>query len=434
MVRPETDRRVCDDAGPPHRSEGHDGGRGAGRLRREDDHRVQTRGNGRNALGEFDDYQPCAEGTMVKKGDVLCFLDSSRYDESLRLQEIYLGEVRADYTKAELDLQVAKLAVVEYREGLMQQSLTSLKGEIALMRADHQAHRRPAPLGARDAEEGVSLKGAGLDRGVQRRTRRTQPQDERDGAADVRGLDSAKDLKVLEAGVLMAQSIYNYQTSRLAQAEEELQFLKEQVDSCTIKAPHDGFLVYYTYPQAPDFRIKEGITVWRTQKLFYLPDLDRMEVVASLHETVVKDVQPGMKARVTVEGLPGRMMEGTVASVASMPTQVWYSDAKYFESTIKLDNVTAGLKPGMTASVELLVDKKDVLVIPNEALTVDENLHVCYVAREGELLRRQLKIGQSTSNLVEVTEGLEENEAVVLDPASVSVDILQEAVTDVPHG
>ena len=78
------------------------------------------------------------EGTVIKKGDVLCSLDSSRYDESLRLQEIHVGQVRADLKKAELDHQVAKLAVVEYREGLMQESLTALKGEIALLRADHE--------------------------------------------------------------------------------------------------------------------------------------------------------------------------------------------------------------------------------------------------------------------------------------------------------
>ena len=234
-----------------------------------------------------------------------------------------------------------------------------------------------------------------------------------------------KHLKVLEAGVLMAQSIFNYETSRLAQAEEELQFLQEQVAACTIKAPHDGFLVYYTYPKAPDYRIKEGTIVWRTQKLFYLPVLDRMEVVANLHETVVKNVQPGMKARITVEGLPGRVIEGHVDSIAWMPTQLWYSDAKYFDCTIKLDNVPAGLKPGMTASDELLVQKQDVLAIPNGAIDVDGRQYYCYVAREGKLLRREVKIGQATRDLIEVTGGLEENESVVLDPATLSADILQ---------
>ena len=76
------------------------------------------------------------EGTMVSKGDVLCSLDSARYEEALRLQDIFVGQVRADFTKAELNLEVAKLAVVEYREGLMEQSRKALKGQIALTRAD----------------------------------------------------------------------------------------------------------------------------------------------------------------------------------------------------------------------------------------------------------------------------------------------------------
>jgi len=209
-----------------------------------------------------------------------------------------------------------------------------------------------------------------------------------------------------------------------------LQFYKQQVEACTIKAPHDGFLIYYVYPRWPDYRIKEGTIVLRTQKLFYLPDLGQMEVTATLHETVVKDVHPGMKARVMVEGLPGRVIEGHVDSIAALPLQLWYSDVKNFVGTVKLENVPAGLKPGMTASVELLLQKQNVLVIPNGASTVEQGRDVCYVAREGQLLRRKVKIGQTTSDLIEVTAGLEQDESVVMHPTSLSVDSLQGAETE----
>ena len=90
-------------------------------------------------------------------------------------------------------------------------------------------------------------------------------------------------------------------------------------------------MIYYVYPQRPDYRIKEGTSVLRTQKLFYLPDLGRMEVAVTLHERVVKNVHTGMTAKVVVEGCPGRVFEGHVDSIKAMPTQLWYSEIKNFE-------------------------------------------------------------------------------------------------------
>ena len=55
-----------------------------------------------------------------------------------------------------------------------------------------------------------------------------------------------------------------------------------------------------------DVRIEPGMSVRQRQRLFYLPDLTQMEVAAMLHESVVKDVKPGMLARVRIEALPGR--------------------------------------------------------------------------------------------------------------------------------
>ncbi|MGE3822145.1 MAG: HlyD family secretion protein, partial [Isosphaeraceae bacterium] len=76
------------------------------------------------------------EGTRVKKGDLLCSLDSARQEEKLRLAEILVGQARADLTEAELNLEIARLAVTEYREGLMRMTLKTLNGQIALTRSE----------------------------------------------------------------------------------------------------------------------------------------------------------------------------------------------------------------------------------------------------------------------------------------------------------
>jgi HlyD family secretion protein len=123
-----------------------------------------------------------------------------------------------------------------------------------------------------------------------------------------------------------------------------------------------------------------------------------------LHESVVKDARPGMRALVRIEGLPDRLLEGHLESVTQVPTQQnVFSDVKYFIGIVKLDAVPKGLKPGMTAEVELVTARKaDVLVIPADALTVEQGHDVCYVAHGDEIERREIKLGQATRDLLEV--------------------------------
>ena len=103
----------------------------------------------------------------------------------------------------------------------------------------------------------------------------------------------------------------------------------------------------------------------RSKTCFYLPDLTDMEVVAYLHESMLARSPRGMRARVIVEGLPGRKLEGHVTDIAAIPTFSWRSDVSYFDGKVKLDQRREGILPGMTAQVEIALDRRDhVLAVP----------------------------------------------------------------------
>ena len=80
-----------------------------------------------------------------------------------------------------------------------------------------------------------------------------------------------------------------------------------------------------------------------------------MEVVASLHESVLREVGRGMRAQVYIEGMANRRLEGHVVNIAQVPTFNWRSDVRYFDGVVKLEDPPRGLLPGMTAQVEILV-------------------------------------------------------------------------------
>jgi HlyD family secretion protein len=230
-------------------------------------------------------------------------------------------------------------------------------------------------------------------------------------------------LRELEGAVLGTGATLSYQQLRTQRHVARLAMLEKQVEACTIRAPHDGFVIH-----ANDNRrqivIEEGMPVYERQPLFFLPDLNQMEIVAQLHESVVKEVRPGMGVKVEVETFPDREMEGLVEAVSPLPTLEWRSDVRYFDAIVKIAKSPPGLRPGMTAQVEITMpSRQNVLAVPTEAVASDEGHDICVVVHEDGLERREVKLGQVTRQMTEVTDGLHEGEQVVLNPKQEDADL-----------
>jgi HlyD family secretion protein len=359
------------------------------------------------------------QGTSVKKGDVLCRLDSSAYEELLYQQEMSVQRATADHRQAELSLDVARTAVAEYTDGLRLQTLQDLDGRIAQARAEweHAADRfrwtkRMQGLGyiARGMIAAEDLN--------QQRAAYSLDQVQTESHVFQR-YEVPRTIRQLQNAVTAAEGFYEYHTARLERHQRRLRSVKRQIERCTIRSPHDGFVIYASDPWGR-ILIEEGMTVRQKQRLFYLPNLSRMEVSSLLHESVVDRVHEGMRAKIHVEGLPDRILEGNVTSVAVLPTKSFFSDVAYYLGQVKIDSPPDGIRPGMTAEVEIQTGKRsDVLTVPSSAVAREDGHEVCYVASDETLERRPVEIGRATQDQLEVTRGLSEGEQVVLNPSSV---------------
>lgn len=356
------------------------------------------------------------EGTYVKKGDVLAVLDSSDYVELLRLQQINVERAQADKLQAELDHEIAKLALAEYRDGNLKEMLEDYQRRVTLAHADlERARDRLDWTHAMKSKGYVSASTVSTDEYSFAQLELTLKREE--GAAEVfRKYTVPRALRELEGDILSTRANLDYQTLRARRHAERLETLKRQVELCTIRAPHDGYVIH-----ANDTRrqilIEEGMPVREGQKLFYLPDLNDMEVVALINESVINEVRTGMAATVQVEGMPNRFMRGRVTKVAQLAAPDWRSDVRYFEGIVKLEDPIPGLRPGMTAQVEVEMPRREaVLAVPSEAVTSDDGEDICFVLHGEDLERRPVKLGRVTREMTEVTQGLREGEQVVLTP------------------
>jgi RND family efflux transporter MFP subunit len=164
-------------------------------------------------------------------------------------------------------------------------------------------------------------------------------------------------------------------------------------------------------------RIREGATVRERQAIITIPDMSRMSVKVKIHESYIKKIKKGQKARITVDAYPDKVLTGEVTKVGVLPDSQnrWMNpDMKVYLTTITLDSTQDWVKPGMSAKVEILVNKiENCVYVPVQAVSPDGEKQVCYVAGL-KTVRREVQIGDFNDEFIEVKNGLAEGERVLL--------------------
>lgn len=239
----------------------------------------------------------------------------------------------------------------------------------------------------------------------------------------VRELDKTRRLAIsklaqTDARLRSAQGQYQVQS-------RQRKDLNEQKDKCTIAAKKSGLVVYGSggdqmFYYGGEERIREGATVRERQAIITIPDMSRMSVKVKIHETYIKKVQKGQKARITVDAFPDKVLTGEVTKVGVLPDSQdrWMNpDLKVYAVTIAIDGTQDWVKPGMSAKVEVLVNKlPDVVHVPVQAVSLNEGKQVCYVTGAMKPERREVETGEFTDEFIEIKKGLKEGEKVLLRP------------------
>jgi len=171
-----------------------------------------------------------------------------------------------------------------------------------------------------------------------------------------RGLISEVDLDV-------ATSSYEQRQAELRQSRASLETARVNLGHTVIRAPITGVVV--------SRQVDVGQTVaasLQAPKLFVLArDLREMQVETKIDEADVGRIRPGLSATFTVDAFPDDSFEGTVSQVRLEP--VVDQNVVTYTTVIDVPNADMKLRPGMTANVTIVVDRRaDVLKVPNAAL------------------------------------------------------------------
>lgn len=213
---------------------------------------------------------------------------------------------------------------------------------------------------------------------------------------------------------------------QLQKEEERLERYREQLANCEIYAEQDGMVAYASPSRrSRSSAIAEGALLRERQHILSLPNLAHMQVKTSVHESVQNQIKEGQPVTIRVDAFPDRVYSGSVKSVGVLPDEgSWHSgDTKMYETYVTIDEEVEQLKPGMTAMVEIHIDRiEDVISVPVQAIQQKEDKSFVFVERDGRIEKQEIEIGRTNDKFVELKSGVNENERVVLNPLAVIMD------------
>ena len=150
-----------------------------------------------------------------------------------------------------------------------------------------------------------------------------------------------------------------------------------------------------------------------------LVDLDAMDLVVPFSESDVGQVRRGQPAVVTVNALPDEQLAAHVVSVATLPTTS--SSVVSYDVTLRLDQLADGLKAGMTASAQVVVEEADgVLNVPSSAVSGRGSTGRVTVADGDRREQRRVTIGIVGDTTTQILDGLEEGDQLAVAAAPTS--------------
>jgi len=196
---------------------------------------------------------------------------------------------------------------------------------------------------------------------------------------------------------------------------------QEQLEKCLIRAKKPGLVVYGGNREeyyGGEERIREGAAVRERQVLITIPDMSQMSVNVKIHESYIKKIKKGQKARITVDAFPDTVLKGEVTKVAVLPDSQnrWLNpDMKVYLTTVAIQDTEEWIKPGMSAKVEIMVNRlEDCTYVPVQAVSPEADKQVCYVARGGNVEKRVVEIGDFNDEFIQIKSGVSEGEQVLL--------------------
>jgi HlyD family secretion protein len=318
------------------------------------------------------------EGDSVKKGQLLVVLDDA--------------DARAQAARAETQLRTAQSDLSAATRGGNQEEVLSLEAQLVKAGTDRDSAQRNLAALKKLEQQGAA------------------------SAGEVREAENALARADAQLTFLRQKQTKRYSNAELARVEAQRAEAQATYDAAqdvlaksNVRGPFDG--IVYSLPA------KQGGFVAAGDLLLQVADLRKVLVRAFVDEPDVGRLAPGNPIEVTWDAVPGRVWR---AAVTAIPSTVKLRGSRNVgEITSIVDNKDLKLLPNINVGVTIVTAEHDnVLVVPREAVRMDDAKPYVLQVAGHELKRRDVETSLSNLTQVEVTRGVSAKDVVAINSSN----------------
>ena len=211
--------------------------------------------------------------------------------------------------------------------------------------------------------------------------------------------------KNLQDSSALSKGTLQERLAMLKQSEASVQAIKARLAKLTITAPFDGFLGLR--------EVSIGALVKPGDRITTLDDLSQIKVDFDVPALYLSSLKPGLTILGKIDAYQDREFRGQIKTVNTQIDPV----TRTVRVRAVLPNPEGILKPGLLMTIVLLVNEREALLIPEEALIKRGEQNFVYVVgnENGKTIahQREITIGSRKPGDVEVLSGLNQGEPVV---------------------
>ncbi|MBK9170277.1 MAG: efflux RND transporter periplasmic adaptor subunit [Bryobacterales bacterium] len=328
-------------------------------------------------------------GRPVKKGDVVIEFDAEQQ------RQYYLER---DTNVRTVDSEIVQLVAAH--------KITNEMDSMSLMQAEYNVER--AKLEASKAEILSAIEGAknrinvDVSHGELQQVQTSIESRKVAQQADVSRLDNRKDKTIRDRD--LAQSY---------------------ISKMVVRAPIDGIVNLLpnarsggSWGQSPP-AFKEGDRAWTGAAIAEIPDLSEMRIELKLEEVDRGRLKLDQQVRIRVDAIPDREFNAKldwISPIAALVYKGFGNSDKVFPARATLMQLDDRLRPGMSATAEVIIDRQPgVLIIPARASFLHDGKPAVYVQRGQQFSIREIEVGDRSEEDLVVLSGLTEGEIVTLE-------------------
>jgi HlyD family secretion protein len=307
-------------------------------------------------------------GDAVRKGQVLAVIDSPDLTAKLSQEQATLESMRVDWQRAELDAA---------------SKLRQLSDAFEQAKVDRTTAQREAERSAKAFEQGAftELQSLKAQDALQK--------------ADFTFRQAQADY---EAAPKQTQFDVSSKKALLDRQQLVVTDLRRQVNALQVQSPVDG--------RVGQVQVAERASVAKDTALLTVIDLSLLEVEIKVPESLARDLQPGMSA--TLEG-DGRQWPAALSGVS--PEVV----SGEVTARLRFTGVQpVGLRQSQRLAVRILIDRRAEVLTVERGSFVDQDAGFAYVLHDGVAERRPVRLGAQSVQKVEILDGLNIGDEVVV--------------------